>query len=569
MKCRHFELAGTSKNLEHVSKFFQFEFKMSHIFKLSDDVAPSLREVFVKRGWIEWDDKVHDENEWNILWTTKRHFTASSSFSLSTFQKINHFRRTSQITKKDNLTRNIRRMRANFGKIYNFYPISYQFPLQYSEFVAKTQAPSSVDSRSIASRLRDKRRFLNDSTGKLTVSASSKSIKSAKSSDRKSAPTSQSDSVWIAKPASGRRGENISLFRDVSTFHYSQPMIVQKYISNPLLVGGYKFDLRIYVLITSFRPLVVYCYDSGLCRFSTQQYDLGDLDNVYSHLTNSSINKSSTNFKTDKLVIGAGCKWTTDRLFQHLQSEQDHQQNLRQMDAHNLLNVASSLNSTTKSRTETVGSGNVSAVKRVDVRRRIWRQIHDIALLTMIPIIMDAEQSAHCFELFGFDILIDEQLKCWLLEVNGSPAIAVGSEVDEIVKYPMLNDLIDCIQHQFGFIIPNNKYSKLQTTLSPESDEVKGDDALSMDSSGIESASHSFGESLCCVEEQEDKNNVFQQNVGGFRQIFPFNATTFEANRLLTDFGKCMISNGQKWKTTVVKEIKRRRYKPKKKKTGK
>merc|ERR1719204_1935211 len=82
---------------------------------------------------------------------------------------------------------------------------------------------------------------------------------------------------------------------------------------------------------------------------------------------------------------------------------------------------------------------------------------------------MDAEQSTHCFELFGFDVLIDDHLKCWLLEVNGSPAIAVGSEVDELVKYPMLNDLIDCIQHQFGFIIPNTKYRNPQLTVSSAS----------------------------------------------------------------------------------------------------
>jgi hypothetical protein len=46
-------------------------------------------------------------------------------------------------------------------------------------------------------------------------------------------------------------------------------MIVQRYIHNPLLVGGYKFDLRIYVVIMGTNPISAFVCDEGLARFCT------------------------------------------------------------------------------------------------------------------------------------------------------------------------------------------------------------------------------------------------------------------------------------------------------------
>lgn len=49
-------------------------------------------------------------------------------------------------------------------------------------------------------------------------------------------------------------------------------MVVGKYIDNPLLVNGHKWDLRLYVAVTSYDPLVVYLYEEGLVRFATVRY---------------------------------------------------------------------------------------------------------------------------------------------------------------------------------------------------------------------------------------------------------------------------------------------------------
>lgn len=71
----------------------------------------------------------------------------------------------------------------------------------------------------------------------------------------------------------------------------------QRYIHNPMLIDGRKFDLRLYVLVTSMEPLRVYLFEEGLVRFSTKRYSLKNLRSRFTHLTNYSINKKSGSFK--------------------------------------------------------------------------------------------------------------------------------------------------------------------------------------------------------------------------------------------------------------------------------
>ena len=78
--------------------------------------------------------------------------------------------------------------------------------------------------------------------------------------------------------------------------------IVQHYISKPLLIDSFKFDLRIYALVTSCDPLRVYIFNEGLARFATKPYSdpvNSNLDESMMHLTNYSINKHSDDFVQD------------------------------------------------------------------------------------------------------------------------------------------------------------------------------------------------------------------------------------------------------------------------------
>ena len=69
--------------------------------------------------------------------------------------------------------------------------------------------------------------------------------------------------------------------------------MVQRYISNPYLMAGKKFDLRIYCLVTSFTPLTAYLYRSGFARFTNYRYSnaAADIGNSFIHLTNVAIQK--------------------------------------------------------------------------------------------------------------------------------------------------------------------------------------------------------------------------------------------------------------------------------------
>ena len=75
--------------------------------------------------------------------------------------------------------------------------------------------------------------------------------------------------LWIVKPANMSRGRGIYIVDDIAEVNVDDLAIVSKYIDNPLLVNGHKWDLRLYVAVTSYDPLVIYLYEEGLVRFAT------------------------------------------------------------------------------------------------------------------------------------------------------------------------------------------------------------------------------------------------------------------------------------------------------------
>jgi tubulin polyglutamylase TTLL9 len=93
--------------------------------------------------------------------------------------------------------------------------------------------------------------------------------------------------------------------------------VVQKYVHKPLTVGGKKFDMRIYLLVTSWSPLEAWLHRDGFCRFSMFRYSskTEDMDNITMHLTNNAIQKKSEGYGTSNM---GDCKWPLLALRMHV-----------------------------------------------------------------------------------------------------------------------------------------------------------------------------------------------------------------------------------------------------------
>lgn len=87
----------------------------------------------------------------------------------------------------------------------------------------------------------------------------------------------------------------------------------------PHLINGFKYDLRLYVFITSYEPLTIYLYREGLVRFATQPYNTKNTKLKFAHLTNFSVNKKSETYKAAEGLDANGqdnnaSKWSLSNL---------------------------------------------------------------------------------------------------------------------------------------------------------------------------------------------------------------------------------------------------------------
>nr|XP_009942415.1 PREDICTED: probable tubulin polyglutamylase TTLL2 [Opisthocomus hoazin] len=330
------------------------------VFRLHENVPAIVREVLLERGWTEFDKKGQDDTDWNLYWRNSP-FRMADHHSIKPWQRLNHYPEAVRITRKDYLARHLKRMKGAYGSaLYEFSPVAFIMPNDYMKFIAEY----SKERESVGRR----------------------------------------PSYWICKPVDLSRGRGILIFQDIKDLVYDCAVIVQKYISNPLLIAGYKLDLRLYVCVTSFRPLTVYTYEEGLVRFATEKFDLGSLDDVYAHLTNTSINKYGASYKKYKEGIGCGCKWTFSKFRSYLR---------------------------------------IFGVDDVV----LWQKINNIVILTLLAV-TPLPVASNCFELFGFDILIDDKFKPWLLEVNYNPALCLDCSIDDAVKRKLLHDVVELLNYK-------------------------------------------------------------------------------------------------------------------------
>ncbi|XP_055939869.1 tubulin monoglutamylase TTLL4-like [Argiope bruennichi] len=337
-------------------------------WKLSTITPAVIRQTVLKTGFslVEADTT----EDW--LGTWGKHLKNSSFKRIKHFQKVNHYPGGFHLGRKDRLWENYRKMVSKFGaEAFNFFPETYILP------------------------------------------ADLKALKETWGSD--------SEKCWIVKPCASARGTGVKVIYKWSQVPKNRPFVVQRYISDPYLINGSKFDLRVYVMVPSIEPLRIYIFKDGLVRFASEKYSLANKSfaNRFIHLTNYSINKKSSSYTSnDDETMCQGHKWS-------LKSFWDYMSN----------------------------SG-------IDVEK-IQATIRDMIIKTIIsaegPICRmlknHAKKSYNCFELFGFDIMLDKDLHPWLLEVNISPSLHTKSMLDSSVKGPLVKDMLNIA----GFEIPDNE----------------------------------------------------------------------------------------------------------------
>ncbi len=103
------------------------------------------------------------------------------------------------------------------------------------------------------------------------------------------------------KPSNSACGRGIKMVTKETKIKNKKDYLVSQYIRNPHLINDLKYDLRIYIFVSSYDPLRIYMFEEGLTRFATHKYstNLKEVKKRFVHLTNFSVNKHSKHFITN------------------------------------------------------------------------------------------------------------------------------------------------------------------------------------------------------------------------------------------------------------------------------
>merc|ERR1719424_2333210 len=121
--------------------------------------------------------------------------------------------------------------------------------------------------------------------------------------------------------------------------HEKQSSIVQRYVADPHLLGGYKYHMRIHLVVTSLSPPQAYVQAGGQCLFCTKPYTLdastlGARFDPPVHLSNTGLNMDDPQkdcFLKKKPVIGAGQQVSMEALEKFLAKNYPQKYNHEQL----------------------------------------------------------------------------------------------------------------------------------------------------------------------------------------------------------------------------------------------
>ena len=214
--------------------------------------------------------------------------------------------------------------------------------------------------------------------------------------------------IWVLKPSTLSRGRGIQCVNNLKSVfdclnqENINGLVIQKYIENPLLIYGKKFDIRQWVLITSLRPLTIWLWDDPYLRFSAEEYNIDNYSNIYSHLTNNCIAKYSKKYNSNNKIEGD--MWDVPQFRNYL----------------------------------------VETLKK-DTWPKIKEQILNIVLCSFDTVKNEIKFRENSFELFGFDIMFDDDWNAYLIEVNASPSMDYSTKITSKLVPEMIDNLMEIV----------------------------------------------------------------------------------------------------------------------------
>ena len=219
------------------------------------------------------------------------------------------------------------------------------------------------------------------------------------------------DNLWLIKPPNRLKGIGVKILTNFSNLY--DKGIITHYVPNPLLLHGRKFDLRVYIFISSFLPLKIYFNNEGLVRISVNYYNLDEenYSNRFIHLTNTVLNIKNKNFTHgNNMTDERGNIWSFKAFKNYL-------------------------------------------IKRGYNYDKLFERMKDIIIKSILSteFIFTKQSRENYFgkrisTAIGLDILVDENLTPWLLEMNcNCPDFGLHDIIDETIKSDFMTNYLNII----------------------------------------------------------------------------------------------------------------------------
>lgn len=314
------------------------------------------------------------------------------------------------------------------------------------------------------------------------------------------AKTMYINSSFILKPTDRGEGNGIIVMDNwrqlanwKSKFPESDEIVVQTYLPNPFLINQRKWDMRTYVLVTSISPLRVYMYRDGLVRFASSKYekDAKAGGKATSFLTNTSVNKKAG-------VAVEDLTWPFPQVYTYLKN---------------------------------------TGIDPDELWERIERAVvqtllsAEPAFVKQFKKLQNDFTCVNCYQLLGVDVIVDDDLTPRIIEVNGEPSMQQSGEAHsqyDFTKRSMTRDLVHILYSRDSF---SRALAKDLTDLELSGYQV-----------GYQAIGCSTTDDICLRPMDLEyllESKKEQQNIGGFRRMYPHHKGAFYTdfiNHLETKF---------------------------------